>query len=68
MCENNNINKPATANRTWAMTNGWEALRAILVAVEAEAHRSANKIPAPIHLYWFLILLVLVIQKFEVEK
>jgi len=42
---------PATANLTWAITKGWETSRAILVAVEADAHRKANNIPATIHLY-----------------
>ena len=41
---------PATANLTCAITKGWEDSRAILVAVDADAHKNANKTPAPIHL------------------
>ncbi len=49
---------PATANLTWAITNGCETSKAILVAVDADAHKIANKTPAPIHLYCVLIVLV----------
>jgi hypothetical protein len=47
---------PATANLTCAITNGWEESNAILVAVEAEAHRNAKTIPAIIHLYSCLMV------------
>lgn len=47
---------PATANLTWAMTKGCEESSAILVAVDADAHKKANTTPAAIHLYSFLIL------------
>ena len=47
---------PATANLTCAMTKGCEASSAILVAVDADAHKKANSTPAQIHLYSFLIL------------
>ena len=46
---------PATANLTWAITNGWEESKAILVAVDAEAHKNAKAIPAMIQLYSCLI-------------
>ena len=42
---------PAVANLTCAMTKGCDTSRAILVAVDADAHKKANNIPAPIHLY-----------------
>jgi hypothetical protein len=47
---------PATANLTCAMTKGCEESSAILVAVDADAHKKANSTPAAIHLYSFLIL------------
>ena len=50
---------PATANLTWAITNGWEESKAILVAVDADAHKNAKTIPATIHLYSCLIVLTL---------
>lgn len=48
---------PATANLTWAITNGWEESKAILVAVDADAHKNAKTTPATIHLYSCLIIL-----------
>jgi hypothetical protein len=51
---------PATANLTWAITKGCATVRPILVAVDAEAHNMANKIPAPIHLYSLLMVTVFV--------
>lgn len=50
---------PATANLTCAITKGCEESKAILVAVDADAHKSAKTIPAMIHLYSFLIFLAL---------
>jgi hypothetical protein len=47
---------PATANLTCAITRGWEEFSAILVAVDADAHKKAKSTPAAIHLYSFLIL------------
>src|SRR5665213_1373131 len=47
---------PATANLTWAITNGSDDCNAILVAVDADAHKKAKSIPAIIHLYSFLML------------
>jgi hypothetical protein len=47
---------PATANLICAMTKGCEESSAILVAVDADAHKKANSTPAAIHLYSFLIL------------
>ena len=41
---------PAIANLIWAITKGWATLRPILVAVDADAQRMANRIPEPIHL------------------
>jgi hypothetical protein len=49
---------PATANLTWAITSGCEESSAILVAVDADAHKRAKTIPAMIHLYSFLIVLL----------
>lgn len=50
---------PATPNLTCAITRGCETPKAIFVAVDADAHNSANNTPAAIHLYWFLILLLI---------
>ena len=61
-CAKNNMMIPATANLTCAMTNGWEEPSAILVAVDADAHRKAKSTPATIHLYSFLIFFVLIFQ------
>lgn len=47
---------PATANLTWAITSGCEESKAILVAVDADAHKNAKTIPAMIHLYSCLIV------------
>ena len=47
---------PATPNLTSAITNGCEVSKAILVAVEADAHKKAKTTPAIIHLYSFLML------------
>jgi len=47
---------PATANLTWAITSGCEDCKAILVAVDADAHKKAKSNPAIIHLYSLLIL------------
>lgn len=55
-CAKINMIIPAMANLTCAITKGWEEYSAILVAVEADAHKKANNTPATIHLYWFLIL------------
>jgi len=40
----------ATPKRTTAIINGCAMARPILVAVDAEAHNTANNIPAAIHL------------------
>ena len=58
-CAKKSMINPATANLTWAITNGWEEPNAILVAVDAEAHKNAKTIPATIHLYSCLIILAL---------
>lgn len=50
---------PATANLTCAITSGWDDCNAILVAVDADAHKNAKRIPAMIHLYSCLILFAL---------
>jgi len=42
---------PAVANLTCAITKGCDTSSAILVAVDADAQRNANNIPAPTHLY-----------------
>jgi len=47
---------PATANLTCAITSGCEAFNAILVAVDADAHKNAKAIPAIIHLYSCLMV------------
>jgi hypothetical protein len=44
----------AIAKRISAITRGCASKRPILVAVEAEAHRMANKIPAPTQLTFLL--------------
>ena len=54
---------PATANLTWAITSGWDDCNAILVAVDADAHKNAKTIPAMIHLYSCLILFALFMFK-----
>ncbi len=46
---------PAMANRICAITKGCATANPVLVAVAAEDHNSANKTPAPIHLYSCLI-------------
>jgi hypothetical protein len=51
--------KPATANLTCAITKGWEESNAILVAVDADAHKNAKIIPAVIHLYSCLMVFTL---------
>ena len=47
---------PATANLTCAITKGCATSNAILVAVEAEAHKMANKIPATAHFNCLLMV------------
>jgi hypothetical protein len=49
----------ATANLTCAITKGCAEFKAILVAVDADAQRKANRTPAAIHLYSFLIVLMI---------
>ncbi|MEO7317228.1 MAG: hypothetical protein ABIW47_18705 [Ginsengibacter sp.] len=46
---------PPIANLICAITNGWATFKPILVAVEADAQRMANNIPAPTHLNCLLI-------------
>lgn len=55
--------KPAIANLTCAITNGWDESKAILVAVDAEAHKKANRTPAPTHLYFFFMVYILILKK-----
>lgn len=46
----------ATPNLTWAITKGCATSNAILVAVAADAHKMANKIPAIAHFNCLLII------------
>ena len=46
----------ATPKRITAMTNGCAETSPILVAVDAEAHNTANVVPAISHLYLLAIM------------
>ena len=56
------MTNPATPNLTWAITNGWEESKAILVAVDADDHKNAKTIPAIIHLYSCLMVIFYLVQ------